>query len=887
MPTKVLTEFELQELYYHLYPMMLMYGFPVVENDKMFLYASPQQWQGYLMTFGHLLSLFVTPNFKEIESEMENIFKEAPNIYPFTESLKFLLALTPKKDIQQTINEVFGPPALQQGGGKKNGTSFNFADYFQTIQVGGVGNNNNTQSGNTQSTAIVKYQQQKLSLTTQIQKANTELAQAHEEYESANKEYDTIVLELASINREIKEKSNRLITSLQNSNISDNIRTGWSGKLQTLNAKKNELEKAIKGAEIRKIKAHTALQKAEETIKKIIPLQNIINKYEDVKDNFDNWDPKGPYARETIVNIHQELSDQISNDIKVIHTANMQHKNKNILRDVMMGDVTEYNNLPLSQLTRDIITLMKTTTNNLGFQQKVETEQTLVEGVRQNISKKKKIVFTTMGGVFLLFMGIGLYTYDKYTKPQENIQPIESTCAGSGVFGCSVHNVGTKVIDTSQSIVSWSTKLITTTLITAPLKGVAEAFYLFEAIGIIWQLFIALIIIVVTVYTCRLMYPTIKLAYASSSSKVYIEGIEKQHAIVSSLITKYILIKYSQHLLSIKNETDSIKLDLEDKKLTKQSINIASRFNRSITTRDQVKNVINNDIYNIFQNAISQLDVEKLLVFVEPSIKENYYKEINKLLHESEKKKISNIQGVNNNIQNIEQIATKVSDKTIESSEAIVGQLFSIIKTTGTLTKDVVSSILIQAPRGIPNRNQNTQLHSSPILNTAVIASTNILESNAAAVKQSNAAGGGPVFSQNKNINISNQTSSTPNSQINTGTGTGLSQVTPTGQNATPVITTTAPRSNISNKEKEERESERIRALFRTKRIPMAKSGENSNNNNGKNSGSNTNDPTPPPQGGNPAFCNNQKGGMRKTKRRKTHRRRRVNRKQTARRFRK
>ena len=130
---QVLSQGKIQFLYYNLYPLMLLYGAPVIPNDQMFEYASPQEWTRILMRFGEFFMLIFNIAMKDIGGSL-NDDVETYRAYAYAaESFKLLLAKTSAKDLPGVMSRLFGGKKKLQGGGGKGEQSF----YDMMFQTGG------------------------------------------------------------------------------------------------------------------------------------------------------------------------------------------------------------------------------------------------------------------------------------------------------------------------------------------------------------------------------------------------------------------------------------------------------------------------------------------------------------------------------------------------------------------------------------------------------------------------------------------------------------------------------------------------------------------------------------------------------------------------------
>ena len=131
MASKVPSREELQLMYFHCYPLMLMYGFPVIPNDMMFEYATPQKWFSILKSFMELVS--IACGFTNAYTTAMNDV-HFPEILHTTELFSFLLSKLSDKEMKDVLPRLFGSleKTSQKGGGK-------YANPFQAyLQSGGA-----------------------------------------------------------------------------------------------------------------------------------------------------------------------------------------------------------------------------------------------------------------------------------------------------------------------------------------------------------------------------------------------------------------------------------------------------------------------------------------------------------------------------------------------------------------------------------------------------------------------------------------------------------------------------------------------------------------------------------------------------------------------------
>lgn len=129
---KELSQVELQFMYYHLYPAMLVYGAPVIPNDRMFEYASPKKWTKILLDFNEYYMRILGGHLKSMGSDFNADVLKA--IMPASETFKFLLNKTTADEMPGLIRKTFGKTVRMRGGGDDHSNPFR--DYM--MQSGGA-----------------------------------------------------------------------------------------------------------------------------------------------------------------------------------------------------------------------------------------------------------------------------------------------------------------------------------------------------------------------------------------------------------------------------------------------------------------------------------------------------------------------------------------------------------------------------------------------------------------------------------------------------------------------------------------------------------------------------------------------------------------------------
>jgi hypothetical protein len=134
---QIMPEGLILHFYERMYPMMLLYGFPIIPPGRMFEAASPKVWSEILFDFAQLLIYTYSIALKRIPQE--NFFVETnPRDILVVRLLMTGMASCGPDELPLFLKDIFEDegPAQLAGGGKR---AFSFSDYFvgSTSQKGG------------------------------------------------------------------------------------------------------------------------------------------------------------------------------------------------------------------------------------------------------------------------------------------------------------------------------------------------------------------------------------------------------------------------------------------------------------------------------------------------------------------------------------------------------------------------------------------------------------------------------------------------------------------------------------------------------------------------------------------------------------------------------
>jgi hypothetical protein len=127
-------------LYKYSYPLMLIYGFPVLPVDRMFEVADVATWSNILIKFNTILIELYTKLYHEINNTEPVLDTKNDSFAPYAEMFTTTVALCNETELKEYMQNLFPGSIAQSGGGK-----FSFADVFvskpklRKQNAGGVG----------------------------------------------------------------------------------------------------------------------------------------------------------------------------------------------------------------------------------------------------------------------------------------------------------------------------------------------------------------------------------------------------------------------------------------------------------------------------------------------------------------------------------------------------------------------------------------------------------------------------------------------------------------------------------------------------------------------------------------------------------------------------